>query len=213
MVLVAPALRGRGIGRLLMEHALAHLRSAGVTTIKLDATPAGKPLYEKLGFETELLLERWERSPKSIGYSVHELQEPPLPEAALELDRAAFGLDRSDLLRALETDSIVPPITVSDARDTLSGFALARDGMLASYVGPVVARDRVGAAALLDRVSRRLGQKRIFIDVNTTSRIHGSLLADHGFSKQRELFRMWSGVPTVHGTSPMIIAIAGPELG
>src|SRR5262245_55297348 len=43
MVLVDPALRRRGIGTALMEHALAYLERRRVQTIRLDATPLGQP--------------------------------------------------------------------------------------------------------------------------------------------------------------------------
>jgi len=43
-----------------MQAALDYLRGVGVATIKLDATPAGRPLYERLGFKEESLVERWE---------------------------------------------------------------------------------------------------------------------------------------------------------
>src|SRR4051812_37831517 len=49
MVLVDEAMRGRGIGAALMRHALAHLNRIGVERIRLDATPLGRPVYEKLG--------------------------------------------------------------------------------------------------------------------------------------------------------------------
>src|SRR5882672_9524967 len=50
MVLVDPLYRGRGIGTALLEGAIQYLDERGVPTLKLDATPQGKPLYEKLGF-------------------------------------------------------------------------------------------------------------------------------------------------------------------
>ena len=47
MVIVDAAIRGRGLGRKLMEEALAR---AGERTSYLVATQEGLPLYEKLGF-------------------------------------------------------------------------------------------------------------------------------------------------------------------
>ena len=47
MVIVDAAMRGRGLGRKMMEEALA---KAGERTCCLVATQEGLPLYEKLGF-------------------------------------------------------------------------------------------------------------------------------------------------------------------
>ena len=60
MVLVDPKRRQLGIATKLMHVALEYLSKAGVGTVKLDATPAGRPLYKKLGFKEESLIERWE---------------------------------------------------------------------------------------------------------------------------------------------------------
>ncbi|MBC8022847.1 MAG: GNAT family N-acetyltransferase, partial [Burkholderiales bacterium] len=48
MVIVDPASQGRGIGRELMSLALRDLEGR---CVQLNATPAGKPLYERLGFK------------------------------------------------------------------------------------------------------------------------------------------------------------------
>ncbi|MBU6402797.1 MAG: GNAT family N-acetyltransferase, partial [Verrucomicrobia bacterium] len=49
MMLVHPAHRRLGIGTRLMRQALAFLQQRGTQCIKLDATPAGQPVYAKLG--------------------------------------------------------------------------------------------------------------------------------------------------------------------
>ena len=59
MVLVDPEWRGKGIGTRLLEKAIEYLDGCGVPTMKLDATPQGQPLYEKLGFVCEFEIERW----------------------------------------------------------------------------------------------------------------------------------------------------------
>lgn len=50
---VAPAHQNHGLGRRLLEHALAWLRSAGMAVAKietLEQNPIGQSLYPKLGF-------------------------------------------------------------------------------------------------------------------------------------------------------------------
>ena len=48
---VAPALRRRGLGRAITEAVTEELEGAGCRTLVLVATDAGRPLYERLGFE------------------------------------------------------------------------------------------------------------------------------------------------------------------
>lgn len=60
MMIVAQEYRGRGIGKQLMLAALHYCESRNIATVKLDATPAGRPLYQSLGFLPELPLERWQ---------------------------------------------------------------------------------------------------------------------------------------------------------
>ncbi len=50
MMLVHPEHRRKGIATQLMEKAVDYLKGQGVHCIRLDATPAGLPLYEKMGF-------------------------------------------------------------------------------------------------------------------------------------------------------------------
>jgi GNAT superfamily N-acetyltransferase len=49
-VIVAPARRGEGIGRMLLEAALAHDRVRDVEHVELYCRPEHVPLYEKWGF-------------------------------------------------------------------------------------------------------------------------------------------------------------------
>ncbi len=60
MVLVDTSYRGRGIGTRLMEHALAWLDRERIRTVRLDATPLGRPVYARLGFAAEYEVARWE---------------------------------------------------------------------------------------------------------------------------------------------------------
>jgi GNAT superfamily N-acetyltransferase len=59
MVLVDPEFRSQCFGTKLLERTIEYLDQQKMPTMKLDATPQGKPLYEKLGFVTEYGIERW----------------------------------------------------------------------------------------------------------------------------------------------------------
>ena len=59
MVLVHPDFRRRGIGTALLRRCLDYLRERNIPCLKLDATPAGRPVYLELGFQDEWTLTRW----------------------------------------------------------------------------------------------------------------------------------------------------------
>lgn len=59
-VATPPEHRGRGIASWLMHRALEEARDAGMTTASLQATRAGAPLYERLGFRDFGFIEMWE---------------------------------------------------------------------------------------------------------------------------------------------------------
>jgi GNAT superfamily N-acetyltransferase len=54
----APAARGRGYARLILEAAIDLCRQRNAAVISLHASPFGRPIYEQYGFEasTEMLL-------------------------------------------------------------------------------------------------------------------------------------------------------------
>ncbi len=214
MVLVHPDYRRRGVATRLMRMALDYSQGAGLTTIKLDATPEGRPVYESLGFAPESVVERWEgtaRTSPSSGMS--KLDERTLPEF-LDLDRLAFGADRSRLLDFLVKDSCCQPLVMVEPMNGRScGYVLARRGERAFYIGPLIAVDERAALTLLDAMLDQLAGKRVYIDLNAGFPGGARALADRRFVKQRDLIRMRYGIESSAGTSNRVFASAGPELG
>src|SRR3989304_8483699 len=58
-VIVRPELRGKGVGKTMMEVALRHLSSEGVRTVRLYAYLNAVRFYERLGFHGEYEVVRW----------------------------------------------------------------------------------------------------------------------------------------------------------
>ncbi len=131
---------------------------------------------------------------------------------SLALDRRAFGADRSTLIEILINNASVSPVLARDADGRLSGFALARQGTNADYIGPLVSTDAEQAACLFDRVLDQLTGHQIYVDVNSAFENGARVLADRVFVKQRDLIRMRHGTRN-NVTSSWIFAIAGPEVG
>jgi GNAT superfamily N-acetyltransferase len=205
MVLVDPQYRRRGIATRLMETALAYL-DGKVAVIKLDATAEGGPVYEKFGFKAESLVERWRGSGKS--QSVEPEDTAVDLDALLALDRRAFGADRSRLIKYLIDDALIAPVLV---KGELTGYTLARAGTKATYVGPVVTTDASQVENLLDQSLAQLSGD-VYIDFSNECGVSSSVLAARGFVKERDLIRMSLGSRSMK-TSPLVIAIAGPEIG
>jgi GNAT superfamily N-acetyltransferase len=60
-VATTPAARGKGLSTALMAHGLADARERGLGTSTLQATDAGRPLYERLGYRSLGEIQMWER--------------------------------------------------------------------------------------------------------------------------------------------------------
>jgi GNAT superfamily N-acetyltransferase len=210
MVLVDPRFRRHGIATELMKRALAYLRQREVVTIKLDATPAGRPLYERFDFEPECLLERWSGTSTRANADVastgdwHEI---------IAIDRVEFGADRGTLLRAIVGDAGRPPIVARNDRNQVIGFALTRPGSGAGYVGPIIAPDIETARSLLTCALAAIPDGPVFIDLHLDFPDAVHLVRQLGFQRERELLRMRLGPNVSIGRSPRILAIAGPEIG
>jgi GNAT superfamily N-acetyltransferase len=217
MMLVDKGFRRRGLGKRLMRAALDYLGQEGVDTVKLDATAAGRPVYESLGFVPESLIERWERVPPDTdGPGQAASRWPGIDEhtwpAVCALDRPAFGADRTQVLRSLICDSCVEPL-VHMAEAGCRGFALARAGHKAFYLGPVIATDGRVAIKLIDGMLEEMSGEPVYVDFNATFETGSKPLTERGFVKQRDLVRMRYGKASGAGTSSLVFAIAGPELG
>lgn len=212
MVLVEPQHRRQGIAAKLMNAALDYLKDK-VETIKLDATALGQPVYEKFGFRAESVVERW----SGTASARRETQSPALMDGdivrdVLNMDRVAFNADRARLIRALIDEACVSPVLMRAADGALSGYALARSGTSKTYVGPVVANDPQVAEILMDRTLTALAGRDVYVDLNKECSVDASVLPDRGFVKERDLIRMVKGRESTK-TSPLVVAIAGPEVG
>ena len=214
MMLVDADHRRRGIGTRLMRTAMEYLERAGVATVKLDATPAGRPVYESLGFTPETRIDRLVGVARSSATKGLQVVDERTRSSLFALDRLAFGTDRSRLLDSLIADAPVPSMVAPEPSGTTSkGYALARRGGRAFYIGPVIATNEDTAEALLDGMLSPLAGETVFVDLHTGFEAGARMLSVRGFAKQRELTRMRFGIESNAGTSSVILATAGPEVG
>lgn len=203
MVLVHGPYRRRGLGSRLLERAIAALEERGLVPF-LDATPVGRPVYERMGFRRIEPLTRWRGG--GNGRTLPAL-EPGLPDVA-ELDREAFGADRSLIL----ADLLERPGAMSLRDPGTGGFLLARPGRTATHLGPIVARETNTALDLL-RTAIAAIPGPLVIDVPDRESEVTQLLSRSGFLQERPFTRMALGRAAGFGNPALIRAVAGPELG
>jgi len=208
MVLVHPEFRRKGIATLLLNEC----HRAPKLTYKLDATEAGQKVYELLGYSVETKLGRWVK--KQAGAPGPRGEQGSRLKTGLdrlaEFDMTALGVPRGKLLERLVSESISSrEIIHPDGR--LVGYALARAGRRADYLGPVVACNPGTARDMITSILGDLGQD-VYWDLMEDN-IHAKKLAlELGFEKERNLVRMRRG-PVVAGENVTYYAISGFETG
>jgi GNAT superfamily N-acetyltransferase len=211
MVLVEAGLRGRGLGRALMERALEFLDRSGVRTARLDATPLGQPLYETLGFFPEYTLTRFEgTAPRAEAPPAVRPLSPEHWSDLLRLDRAVTGTDRQRLLVRLFEEN-PGEARVVEGPTGLEGYLLARPGARAHYLGPCVARGEAGPLLLADAWCRHSGEV-VFLDVPDGNSLACALARGVGLTPQRPLARMYRGVKVAERVEDLWVS-SGPEMG
>jgi GNAT superfamily N-acetyltransferase len=219
MVLVMPEFRRQGVGTALLGECLNKLQN--VRCVKLDATPQGKPLYERLGFKLEWPLARWELAQQSIinkrdtadipSENVRPVRFTELKEVAL-CDEDGFGENRFELLESLMKCSTTTAAW-QHADSQLQGFGLMREGSRADYLGPVVAREAAVGEALVSSLLIQTRRPDVYWDIPDLNSAATALATRLGFQRQRTLYRMFRGENNSPGDPHKYFAIADPALG
>jgi GNAT superfamily N-acetyltransferase len=213
MVLVDRAARGRGVGTELVRHALAFADARGVESVRLDATPLGRPIYERLGFLDDYLLRRYEGpAPHLIGFpDVTAALHPDDWPDVLRLDRRLTGADREAFLRRLHEER--PETFRVYRRDgQFRGFVAWRPGANAELVGPCLAVSQEAGQEMLIDATRYLVGRRVVIDVPERHVRAVCVLNGFGLSYRRPLLRMTRG-EAVPEELDLLWASSGPEKG
>lgn len=212
LVLVGEVHRGRGIGTSLMRTVLAWLDERRVPSIRLDATPMGRPIYEKLGFSTEYELTRYQGimptlAPAADARDIAVAEVSDLPALAL-LDQRITGTNRDKLIRYLHQRLNL--FVVRRSADIV-GYAAFRPGTWARHLGPCLG-DPDACRRLLRKLTHDLGENLVFMDVPVEQLSAKRFALSLGMTPQRRLTRMGRGV-RVHEQLDQYWCSFGPEKG
>jgi GNAT superfamily N-acetyltransferase len=214
MVLVDPEFRGRGIGTQLLHSSFEILKE--VSPIRLDATPQGRPVYDKLGFVDEYALSRMQievtgNSLFKEDGSARRIVESDLA-VVLDFDRFVFGANRGPILKwawrqAPEYAWIVM------GPSGVYGYCFGRHGFNFEQIGPVVAIDQQIAQKLVASCLAGQEGKRFILDPLHFCAEWLDWLLHSGFVHQRPFTRMFRGENRFPGIPTRQWAIYGPEFG
>jgi len=240
MVLVDEIHRRRGIGTRMLAHAHEYLGAEGVRTVALDATPAGRSLYETLGYRERYGLERWRGTlnppsevtraatgirPADVATATPEAASratltaghvrPLLPAdlaAVAAYDAPVFGTDRTRLLDSLANGHPADCV-VAERAGALTGYALCRPGARAVHLGPLVADDSLTAELLAWAALRDHRGRETIVDVVTSNQHAVTLAGRLGLAPVRPFIRMTRGAEPPSPDLRRLYTSAGPEIG
>jgi predicted N-acetyltransferase YhbS len=178
-VWVDPAWRRRGIGLDLTRATIDEAEAAGCRTLVLVATEAGRPLYERLGFEVQT----WYRILQIDGLNGAAADPRVRPFRAEDLgamtalDSTATGEDRAHLLQAFAAADTTRVVDRADG--TLGGFVVR-----APWGGGATIAPRVeDAEAILH--ARRVAS-------GSAGHVRAGLLAENGVGLERLAALGWT---------------------
>lgn len=189
--IVRPELRGRGYGLAMWNAAITH---AGPRVIGLDGVVAQQANYRKSGFELAYPNIRYGGFPagwEAPRDGVIDLVDVSLAILASD-DATVFPAPRPAFLRAWTRAA------------GHVGRALVRDGRLAAWgvirpcrrgwkIGPLIADDRAGAAAVLAALLAEAGGGEVFLDAPSVNREAVALAEALGLAPVFETARMYTG--------------------
>jgi len=215
MVLVNKSFRGRGISKMLLSDLLNQLHSC--RSVKLDATPAGRPVYEKYGFRDEYVIHRMTNLSMDFFQPIKSeiIAEPILstdvPEV-IALDGLFFGAERSLLVKSLIDEHPEKCWCVKkDGR--ITAFALGRRRTRYHHLGPVSASTLEETRVLISHCLLLLVGRPVVLDILSDKKELFDWLESAGFTSQRYFVRMYMGTNPFPGKIENQYLICGPEFG
>ena len=215
MMLVDREYRGRGISKLLLLDAIDKLNRC--KSIKLDATPAGRPVYLKLGFIDEYTLYRMTNpSVSKISLSDNPFKTEQIKPADIQeiaaLDKKVFGADRTELIKRLyET---CPELAwLIKENNSVAGFCMGRQGQNFTQIGPVYALSAKGAKTLIRSAINQVTGQAVVVDIPAERAETKQWLEACSFISQRPFERMYLSNNPHPGIIENQYLISGPELG
>jgi ribosomal protein S18 acetylase RimI-like enzyme len=205
--------RGRGIGTLLMEHAISYLHEKGVSIMFLDGVQPAVSLYQRLGFSK--ICKSLRLSGNVTGENsnqVRQMEDSDLMEV-LSIDIQHFKSDRSFFLRSCyENKSRFCKVLEIDG--SIAGYIFGSLRKNSVRIGPWVMNAHWDKAEkFLRAFSADTGYPKIQLGVLEINVSAVRLLQKLGFTETPYSLRMARGGPNRIEFSTGMYAIHSPARG
>jgi GNAT superfamily N-acetyltransferase len=193
LYIVAPELRGQGLGMRLWREAVDPMPQR---CVGLDAVVAQQDNYAKDGFVLAYASHRYvttSRGPDPMAVPPGVLPLAAFPPAeALALDRRAFPAERAEFLRAWVAAPGHVALGLAEG-GRLAGFGVLRPCRAGCKIGPLFAEGEAGAHALFHGLLACAPAGPVFLDVPAPNAAATRLASAHGMEPMFETGRMYRG--------------------
>lgn len=216
MVLVTKDRRRCGAGTGLLKRCIADVQDMGAVA-GLDATELGRPIYLPLGFRDLYSIRRWHLdAAKGAVEPPQGIEIRPASIADLSklatYDRSLSGMERPTILAHLLLRQPGLAWIAQTPSGAITGYALGREGRIATSIGPVIADSEPVALALIAKATTSATGPFI-VDVPEVHRDVRAWIEGQGGETPRAYMRMTLGTAKGLDDPSHVFALAGPELG
>ena len=199
LMAVFPEIQHQGIGVAIMQQLLEWSANRGATTVLLDATPAGVPLYAKLGFITDdsacvYIQRRSSTLVDTRAISTKQLELDELPEVVM-YDAERFGAQRARVLTSYYQAFPDRAFAALNDQGIITGYIIAQ----ARRLGPWLADTPEIAEALLQQALHLTFSQSPMATAPEYNQAARSLLTRAGFIPEHHWQSMrLGGIPELH---------------
>lgn len=216
MVLVDEDHRRRGYGSEIFEQALCAGLNRNLDVIGLDATDAGRTVYEQYEFKTVVGIDRWSGAVESSIDTTEEvvIEQPgdkTFVNAITTFDTRHTDVDRQQLLAHLLESASTTNLVAEGGDGDVRGYAIIRPGQTRPQVGPLIAVNEDDAKRLFAAAAERVDGPLI-VDGLRMQRAE-SVFRRVGLTIERQLHRMTYEDSQSALTADTVVAAAGFEWG
>jgi ribosomal protein S18 acetylase RimI-like enzyme len=213
-LIVAPDMRGHGIGRQLLERAIEYLRGRGARNILLEGDPPAVPLYERAGFRTVCRSTRFVGALQAAPHVHARSMRAQDMDAVAAQDREAFGADRRFFLEC--SLALYPEFAkVVERRGKIAGFIMGRRGNGLVSAGPWIVQPGLERPAdLLESLAAEAAGIKLRVGVLETNTEAVATCRRLGLAEQPDApWRMVLGPSGRLGLSRLAYAIGSAAKG